>query len=101
MNPALPTRLGKITKTKAIDGSPLIYKVIDEEVFIAPSNANKAFALHRIRIEDGREEFRIGYYMIAHRPRMKGKWAWGQFAPIMTKGEMELIFEKAKVHGWI
>lgn len=99
--PPLPTRMGKETKTKTIDGSPLHYTVVDEEVFIAPSNPGKAFCLHKIRQENGIERFRIGYYMIAHKPRMKGKWAWGQFAPIMTKEEMQMIFERASADGWI
>ena len=101
MNPALPTRKGKRTVTKAIDGSPMEYEVIDEAVFPAISNANKAFALHKIKLSDGRQEYRIGYYMIAHRPRMKGKWAWGQFAPIMTKAELAMICDKIRELGWV
>ena len=101
MHPPLPTRHGKKTKTKGIDGSPLVYTVVDEKVFIAKSNPNKAFCLHKIQHEDGREGFRIGYYMIAHKPRMKGKWAWGQFAPMMTKEEMINIFDEIKNKGWM
>ena len=99
MNPPLPKRLGKKTETAGIDGSPLKYTVIDEEVFLAKSNPNKAFCLHKFRHADGREEFRIGYYMIAHKPRMKGKWAWGQFAPMMIKKEMNEIFGMLKAKG--
>ncbi len=61
------------------------YTVADEHVFLAATNPKKAFAIHKLRFDDGREEFRIGYYMIAQRPRLKGKWAWGQFAPMMTR----------------
>lgn len=101
MNPPLPKRLGKKTETTGIDGSPLVYTVIDEEVFLAKSNPSKAFCLHKFRHSDGREGLRIGYYMIAHKPRMKGKWAWGQFAPMMTKEEMSEIFDTIKKKGWI
>jgi hypothetical protein len=97
----LPTRLHKTTVTKAIDGTPLVYTVIDEEMVPALSNSKKVFALHYVRLGDGREEIRIGYYMIAHKKRMRGKWAWGQFAPFMTKEEMALIFSRAKAKGWI
>ena len=79
----------------------MVYKVIDEEVFLAPSNKNKAFCLHKLQFDDGREEFRIAYYMIAHKPRMKGKWAYGQFAPMMTSKELALILQKAKSKGII
>jgi hypothetical protein len=54
-----------------------------------------------IRFKDPREEFRIAYYMIAEKPRMRGKWAWGQFAPMMTAEEMRMFFEKARKKGWI
>jgi hypothetical protein len=101
MIPELPKRKGKTTRRKKIDGKPLEYTVIDEDIFIAPSNPNKAFALHKIRYDDGYEEIRIGYYMIAHRPKMKGKWAWGQYAQFMTKEDLELIFTRAKESGWI
>jgi hypothetical protein len=97
----LPKRLGKKTITTKIDGSPLIYEVVDEEVFIAPSNDRKAFCLQRLRFDDGQEVFRISYYMIAERARMRGKWAFGQFAPMMTQEEMNMIFIKVKEKGWI
>jgi len=101
MNPPLPSRLNKTTKTKNIDGNPFEFKIVEEEIFPAPSNSRKAFCLHKIRHASGKEEFRIGYYMISQRPRMKGKWAWGQYAPIMTAEEMRMIFERAKAKGWI
>ena len=96
MNPPLPTSLGKKTKLKDIRGNERSYEVTAEEVFVAQSNPNKAFAVHKIKWDDGREEFRIGYFMIAHRPRMKGKWAWGQYAPMMTETEMVEIFQRAE-----
>ena len=101
MHPSLPKRLGKKTITKKIDGKPLVYTVIGEDIFRAKSNSNKAFCIHKLRHEDDKEEFRIGYYMIAHKPRMKGKWAWGQFAPMMTKEEMIEIFDRIKAKKWI
>jgi hypothetical protein len=99
--PSLPSRLNKTTKRKGIDGSPLEYTVVEEDIFHALSNTGKAFCLHKLKYSSGKEEFRIGYYMIAHKPRMKGKWAWGQYAPIMTAEEMKMIFDRVKVKGWI
>ena len=95
------SRMGKKTHRKTIDGKPMIYEVVDEDIFLAPSNNRKAFCLHKLRFADGKEQIRISYYMIAEKPRMKGKWAFGQFAPMMTKEEMSIIFEKAKSKGWI
>ena len=96
MNPPLPTRLGKTTKLQDIRGHEKSYEVVAEDVFLAQSNPDKAFAVHKLKWDDGREEFRIGYFMIAHRPRMKGKWAWGQYAPMMTEIEMIEIFQRAE-----
>lgn len=81
----------------------MVYTVDDEDVFFASSHpsGNKAFALHKLKFDDGREVFRIGYYMIAERPRGRGKWAWGRFAPMMTREEMAEIFDRAKKKGWI
>lgn len=95
------SRLGRKTHRKTIDGEPMIYEVIDEDIFLAPSNDKKAFCLHKLKFEDGREMIRIAYYMIAVKPRMRGKWAFGQFAPMMTTEEMAIIFERAKAKGWI
>lgn len=94
-------RLNRKSYRKTIDGKPMIYEVVDEDIFLAPSNNRKAFCLHKLRFEDGREQFRIAYYIIAEKPRMRGKWAYGQFAPMMTKEEMQMIFEKARAKGWI
>jgi len=105
--PLPPSRIGVITRTKKIDGSPMIYRVEDEDFFIAPSNLGKAFRLQQLRFDDGagfetgHTEYRICYYMIAHRPRMKGKWAFGQFAPLMTPEELSLIVSKLRNKGWI
>ena len=104
--PPLPSRLGKTTKTKGISGDPMEYTVVDEDVFVAPSSLEsprhgKAFAIYKLQHSDGRVQFRLGYYMIAHRPRMKGKWAWGQYATMMTPKEMAVIFERAKKKGWL
>jgi hypothetical protein len=101
MPPPYPTRLGKTTNTKKIDDSPLVFTVIEEELIPASSNPEKLFCLHKLRHSDGREEYRIGYYMIAHKPRMKGKWSWGQYAPIMTAQEMAEIWNRVFAKGWI
>jgi hypothetical protein len=98
MNPPLPSALKKGYTGKDIHGQPMSYTIVGEDVFLAKSSPgkNKAFAIHKLRFSDGREQFRIGYYMIAERPRVKGKWACGQFAPMMTSEEMAEIFDRAK-----
>lgn len=101
MTPKLPSRIGKTTRRKKIDGSPLVYKVEDEIVFQSAGNKDKAFCLQKLRFDDGHLEYRICYYMIAQKPRMRGKWAYGQFAPMMTGAELSLVFKKMRMKGWL
>ena len=99
--PPLPSRIGKTSKLKAIDGSPLVYTVEDEVAFLALSTPGKAFYLQKLRFADGRVEFRLCYYMIAHKPRMKGKWAFAQYAPMMSPDELRKVFDCAMAKGWL
>jgi hypothetical protein len=107
ITPPLYSRIGQITQRKKIDGSPLVFRVEDEEVFLALSNPKKAFCLQKILIDDGQGfenghvEYRIFYYMIIHKSRGKGKWGYGQFAPMMTTEELALIVQKMKAKGWL
>ncbi|MBN2384563.1 hypothetical protein JXQ70_16945 [bacterium] len=107
ISPPLFSRIGEITRTKKIDGSPLVYRVEDEEVFIAPSNEGKAFCLQKLRFDDGRGienghiEFRICYYMKIHKEHNQGKWGFGQFAPMMTEDELKLVVKRMKEKGWL
>jgi hypothetical protein len=106
--PPLPTsRKGVITKTEKIDGSPMIYRVEDDAIFEAPSNPAKAFLLQKLVFDEGQGfesgpvMFRIAYYMIANRPRIKGKWAYGQFAAMMTPAELKVIVRRMEEKGWL
>jgi hypothetical protein len=106
--PPLPvSRVGKITRRKKIDGTPLVFRVDDQELFVAPSNRKKAYLLQKIRIDDGEGfvkghwEYRIAYYMIGHRDRVKGRWAFGQFAPIMTPEDLAAIVQRLQQKGWL
>ena len=101
MLPSLPSRIGKTTTRKRIDGTPLVYTVEDEVTIPSTSCAGKTFYFQKLRFKDGNVEFRICYYMIAHKPRTRGKWAFGQFAPMMTAEELRLIFDAAKGKGWL
>jgi hypothetical protein len=100
MHPPLPSRLGKRSERTSIDGAPFSYVVENESVFVAPSNPAKAYSLQCLKHDDGTFSYRICYYMIAHKPRMRGKWAFGQFAPIMSPNDLSLIHEKMRELDW-
>ena len=106
--PPLPrSRIGKVTRTNKIDGSPLVFRVDDDDLFAASSNAKKVYLLQKVRMDDGEgfdsghDEYRIAYYMIGHKGRGKGKWAFGQFAPIMAPEDLVAIVERMKKKGWL
>lgn len=106
--PSRPERVNEITVTRDIAGMPLVYRV-EDEVVVESTNEGKLFYLQKLRhfdrtaecFESGAVEYRLCYYMIAHKPRMKGKWAFGQFAPMMTPAELQAVFEAARQKGWL
>jgi hypothetical protein len=80
----------------------MTYTVLDEIVHIPPSNPGKALYLQLLRFDnDGREEMRLCYYMIGHQPRGKGKWLFGQFAPMIGRDDFEAMLSLARKKGWI
>jgi hypothetical protein len=105
--PPLPrSRIGTISRRKKIDGSPLVFRVDGDDVFAACSNSRKAYLLQKVRVDDGEgfdqghDEYRIAYYMIGHRPRVRGKWAFGQYAPMMTLADVTAILRRMREKGW-
>ena len=60
----------------------------------------KVYALQRLRFENGDIYFRFGYYIIAEKPKMKGKWIWGQYCPIGPVEDFKRIVEEAKKEGF-
>ncbi len=100
--PTPPSRVGKTTRRKYINGEPMTYTVLDEIVHIPPSNPGKAIYLQMLQFEDdGRKEMRLCYYMIGHRPRGRGKWLYGQFAAMVRREDFDQIMSKAREKGWI
>jgi hypothetical protein len=51
----------------------------------------KIICLQLLRFdEDGREQIRVGYYVIGKKPKMGGRWVWGQFATMMPLEDRSL-----------
>jgi len=100
--PALPSSIGKRRHFKDIDGKPQSFVVRDEIVRIQSDNPGKAIYLQYLDFDEPkRSELRLGYYMIAKRPRMAGKWAWGQSAAMLPIADFEAIVREAKKRGWL
>jgi hypothetical protein len=69
--------------------------------------ATKAYLLQKLRMDHGRgfehghDEFRIAYYMIGQKGRARNKWAFGQFAPIMSPDDLTAIIQRMRERGWL
>jgi hypothetical protein len=63
---------------------------------------HKTIVLQKIRHEtDGRIEYRLGYYMIGVKPRMAGKWTWGQYATLIPARGFRALIKQAERRDWI
>lgn len=66
---------------------------------------NKQFVLERIRFDNfpgyPKTLFRIGYFMLGKKRRMRNKWAWGQYAPLFKRQDLKRLISKAQQKGII
>jgi hypothetical protein len=79
---------------------------IDECVRLQESgHKNKYFVLERIRFDNfpgyPKTLFRIGYFMLGKKRRMRNKWVWGQYAPLFKKRDLQRLISKAQQEGII
>ncbi len=84
--PSHPKNVGRVTRWKNIHGEQRSFLIRGEIKRLQYGTTNKLICLQQLFCnENGREEFRLGYYMIGVKPRMAGKWTWGQFATIISR----------------
>jgi len=96
----IPLRFSLKGRARRIEGGFRNFRVKDY-VTVVPSNFkdNKVAILQRLEFEDGTKVLRLGYYIIGHRGRMRGKWAWGQFALFIPAEDLIRLVQKAKEKG--
>ena len=110
LNPGAPTRYplppsnkGKRRSAKRPDGSHF-YFTIEDEFYVehVGEKSNKLIYLQRLKLEkDGRIQLRLGYYAIGEKPRMCGRWVWGQFAPMMSVADFRKIIDIVDQKRWL
>ncbi len=64
-------------------------------------NPHKVIYLQQVKFDNGKEELRLCYYIIGKIGRTKGKWVFGQFAILLSAGDLREIIAAAKAKGWI
>jgi hypothetical protein len=99
--PPLPNNIGKIGKTKHPNGRTGRHEIVDEIRIFQRRSKNKLIYLQRIKLGNGKEELRLGYYMIGKKPAMRGRWVWGQYATFLPAQDFKRIFGMAKNRGWL
>jgi hypothetical protein len=99
--PPLPNNIGKIRRIKAIDDRIRHFKIEDEIIRPQSNSKRKIIVLQKMRfVEEDRIEFRFGYYMIGLKPKMKGKWVWGQFCLLIPQEDLIGLIQEAKRKKW-
>ena len=83
-----------------LGGHLIRYVVIDEVRTFQDSKRDKIVLLQLMEFEDLRREVRIGYYIIGKKPKMRGKWVWGQYAAFIPPLIFKKVFTQASKQGW-
>jgi len=88
-------------KIKNIDGKIEKFKIVNSVDMPQKGYPEKRFILQELLFETGKKRIRIGYYIIGKKPKMKGKWVWGQSCPMFPEQDIKKLLEKAKSKGII
>lgn len=100
--PPAPDNKGKRCKGNKPNGGHFHFAIIDEICIPQSDLPSKLIYLQKIKFEsDGREELRLGYYIIGKRLSMRGKWVWGQFATMIPTNDFKRIIEAARKKRWL
>jgi len=100
--PPIPSKIGKKGALIDIDGNKQHFIILDEVTHVQSTYPRKVICLQRLRFEsDCHTELRLAYYIIGKKPKMAGKWVWGQYATMMPVEDFQTIISKATEKGWI
>ena len=100
--PELPSHIGKRGKLIVPpNGIKIGYTIKDEICVFQSTLPSKILCLQSIEFDDGRKEIRLGYYIIGKKPKMLGRWVWGQYAALMPLQDFKKLIKRAEKKGWI
>ena len=97
-------RIKKHGKIIEPDGEVIKFNVGEYILLSQCTNPNKVFILQEIFFDketskDYHGEVRLAYWIIGKKPKVKGKWVWGQFATFIPKQDLIKLTDKAKQRG--
>ena len=71
-------------------------------IWLQQSNKkDKVIVLDEIKLSEKKTELRLCYYIIGDKPRMKGKWTFGQFATFVPHDDFRSLTSLAKKYRMI
>jgi hypothetical protein len=99
--PPLPSKIGKRgVLVFPPDGHRQQFTIVDEIIRPHSSVPSKIICLQLLRFDDGREQVRVAYYVIGKKPRMLGRWVWGQYSTMMPLEDFKWITREAEKKRW-
>lgn len=99
--PKLPSNIGKKGKLVLPPNNQRIgFTIIDEITKTQSDLSSKVIVLQKVRFDDARLELRLGYYIIGKKPKMLGRWVWGQYATLLPIRDFAALVRKAQKRGW-
>ena len=98
--PPYPNNKGKRGRIIA-EGRPYNFAITDEIHRPQKGNQNKLLCLQRLKFDEWGEEIRLGYYIIGKKPKMRGRWVWGQYCTMMPMSDFKALIRSAEKRGWM
>lgn len=91
-----PTKDGRIEKREC--------RILDYIIHRQSNAPHKYFVLDLLQLfwkneKARKEELRIGYYILGKRKKVRDKWVWGQYAPLIPPKDLRILVRKAKNKG--
>jgi len=99
--PENPNHVDTKGKTVDPDGTISKYTIVDEIIIPQSDAPQKLIYLQKIVFDDKKVELRLCYYIIGKKPKMKGRWVFGQYATFLPQKDFKTIVNKARKKGWI
>lgn len=99
--PAPPCHIGKRCKAKHPNGETRSHLIVDEIHIFQRRSKTKLIYLQKMKLENGKEELRLGYFIIGKKPAMRGRWVWGQYSTFLPVQDFKRIVSLAKKKGWL
>jgi len=84
------------------DGTRQDATVIDEICIEQTDYPIKRILLQKIKFDEvGKpDEIRVCYYIIGKKPKMLGKWVFGQYATMIPLPDFKKLIRQAEQKGW-